>query len=155
MRWGHYALCVVEFRRGPPRIDRGPNLAASYFEWPFAERRPDLLGGGSHFPLVERGLLRFVPPRDFSACTGVTPGAARGDSISDPGEIIAEYHVNWGHVSTSQLKRLLVDSEGGNSYLANFVDDVAEHCDVCKALEKAPRVPIPGATTVSMFNDKV
>ena len=68
---------------------------------------------------------------------------------------IMKLHVNWGRASASQLKRILVDSEGGNSYSVNFVDDVGENCDVRKAFEKAPYVPIAGATAVSMFNEKV
>ena len=41
---GHYILTVVEFSKGPPCSDRRPNLAASYFEWSFSEKRPDLPG---------------------------------------------------------------------------------------------------------------
>ena len=43
---GHYVLSVVEFGKGPPRSDRGPNLAASYSEWSFVEKQPDLSDGG-------------------------------------------------------------------------------------------------------------
>ena len=57
---GHYIVSVVEF-------GRGPNLAASYFEWSFPEKRPDLSDGGLHMPLVESGHIRFAPPREFSA----------------------------------------------------------------------------------------
>ena len=39
---GHYVQCVLEFGKGPPRLKRGPALAASYFEWSFSEKRPDL-----------------------------------------------------------------------------------------------------------------
>ena len=48
-----------------------------------------------------------------------------------------------------------VDSENGNSHLVNFADEVLEHCDVCDALDKAPHVPIAGASTASVFNEKV
>ena len=41
-----------------------------------------------------------------------------------------------------------------DKYLANFMDDVMEHCDARKAFEMAPHVPIAGATAVSMFYDK-
>ena len=105
-------------------------------------------------PLVESGLIRFVPPRDFSACTAVTSGDARGDSISGPKKIIMKLHVNWGHASATQLKRVLVDSDGGTSHLANYVDDVLGNCDVCTAFDKAPHVPIAGTSAVLMFNEK-
>ena len=41
---GHYIASVVEF-------GRGPEVAASYFEWSFVEKRPDLSDGGLHLPL--------------------------------------------------------------------------------------------------------
>ena len=40
------------------------------------------------------------------------------------------------------------------SHLVNHVDEVSENCDVCRAFDKAPRVPIAGASAVSMFNEK-
>ena len=110
---GHYILSAVEFGKGPPCSDRRPNLAASYFEWSFLDKRPDLSDGGLHLPLVESGLLCFVLPKDFSACAAVTLGDARDNSISDPKKIIMKLHVNWGHALAIQLKRVLVDSGGG------------------------------------------
>ena len=105
-------------------------------------------------PLVDSGLLRFVLPNDFSACTAATLGDAREDSTSDPKKIIMKLHVNWGHASATQLKRVLVDSEGGDSHLANYVDEASENCDVCRAFDKAPHVPIAGAPAVPMFREK-
>ena len=68
-------------------------------------------------PLVESGPLRFVPPKDFAACTAVTLGGARDDSASDPHKIFMKLRGNWGRASAYQLKRVLADSEGGNSHL--------------------------------------
>ena len=61
-------------------------------------------------------------------------------------------HLNWRHASARQLTRDLVDSEGGNSHLADSVDEVPEQCELRRAFEKAPRVPIAGASTASVFN---
>ena len=41
------------------------------------------------------------------------------------------------------------------SHLVNQVGQVLGPCDVCMAFDKAPRVPIAGAATVSAFNGKV
>ena len=60
---GHAVLRVVEFGRGPPRPDQGPNLAASHFESSSLGKRPDLLDGGFHLPPAEGGLLRSGPPK--------------------------------------------------------------------------------------------
>ena len=92
---GHYVLSVVEFSRRLPRSDRRPDFAASFFEWPFLEKRPDLSECGLHMPLVEGGPLRFVLPKGFSACMAATLGDARDDSISDPQNIITKLHAHW------------------------------------------------------------
>ena len=80
---GHHIVSVIEF-------GSGPNFAASFCEWSFLEKRPDLSDGGLHLPLVGSGLIRFVPPQDFSACMAVTLGNARGDGSSDPNKIITK-----------------------------------------------------------------
>ena len=63
-------------------------------------------------------------------------------------------HVNRGHVSARQLEEALEDSGGGNSHLMNYVDEVSEHCEVCRPFDKARQVPIAGTSTVSIFNEK-
>ena len=50
---------------------------------------------------------------------------------------------------------MLGDSDGINSHSANYVDEVLENCDVFGAPDKAPHVPIAGASAVSVFNEKV
>ena len=66
---GHCILSVVA-------LGRGPYLAASYFEWSLVGKRPDLSDGGLHLPITGGGPLRFVPPKEFPACTAVTLGHA-------------------------------------------------------------------------------
>ena len=79
----------------------------------------------------------------------MTSGDAQDDSISDPKKIIMKVHANWGHASATQFERVLIDSDGGMSHLVNQVDQVLETCDVCRAFDKAPRIPIAGTTSVS------
>ena len=55
---GHYILSMAEF-------GSGPNLAASYFERSFLEKRPDLSDGVTHLPLADSGLLRFASTKNF------------------------------------------------------------------------------------------
>ena len=64
-------------------------------------------------------------------------------------------HANSGHASATQLKRVLVDSDGGMSRLVNQAGQVLETCDACKAFDKAPHIPIAGTTTISAFDEKV
>ena len=54
--------------------------------------------------------------------------------------------------SARQLKRVSVNSEGGNYHLVNYVDVVLEHCEIRRACGKAPHVPIAGTSTAPMFN---
>ena len=92
---GHYALCVVAFGKGPSCVDRVPNLAASYLEWALSKKRPDLPNSVLRLPLTGDALLRFVPSKDFSACSAVTLGDARDESPYGPREIILKLHFNW------------------------------------------------------------
>ena len=48
----------------------------------------------------------------------------------------------------------MADSGGGNSHLVDFVDDVLERGDVCRAFDQAPHVPHAGDSVGSMFNAK-
>ena len=64
-------------------------------------------------------------------------------------------HANWGHASATQLRRVLVDPDGGMSHLVNHVDKALETWGACRAFDKAPHIPIAGTTTVSAFNEKV
>ena len=52
---GHDILSVVAFGDRPPCVDRGPKLAASYFEWALLGNLPDLSNGGLHLPSSEDG----------------------------------------------------------------------------------------------------
>ena len=63
-------------------------------------------------------------------------------------------HVDWVHASARQLKRAPADSESGNSHMANYVGEVLE-CEICRACGKAPHVPIAGASTASVYSEKV
>ena len=119
------------------------------------DQRPDLSDGGLHLPLKESGLLRFSTPKKFVACTAVTLRDAQDEGAEDPKKIIMKLHANWGHASASQLKRILVDSDGGMSHLVAHVDSVLGNCEVCRAFDKAPHLPIAGTSSVSCFNERV
>ena len=41
------------------------------------------------------------------------------------------------------------------AHLVNQVDQVWETCDVCRAFDKAPHIPIAGSATAPAFNEKV
>ena len=81
----------------------------------------------------------------------MTLGDSQDDSISDPKKIIMKLHANWGHASATQLKRVLVDSDDGMSHLVYHVDKVLETRGVCRAFDKAPRIPIAGTATALAF----
>ena len=108
-----------------------------------------------HLPLKESGLLRFSTPKKFAACAAVTLLDAQDEGVMDPKKIIMKLRANWGHASASQLKRILVDSDGGMSHLVAHVDSVLETCEVCRAFDKAPHLPIAGTSSVSCFNKRV
>ena len=97
----------------------------------------------------------FTPPQLFSACKAATLRYAGNADTSDPKKIITKLHINWGHASATQIKRVLVDAEGDTQSLIRHVDDVAPLRDTCRAFEKAPHIPISGTSSVSMFNERL
>ena len=133
----------------------GPKLMASYFEWAFIDKRPDLANGSLHLRLSDNGSYRFQLPQTFSACRAVTLSDARDGWQSAPEKIIAKLHVHWGHPSAQQLGRVWAHSDSGNMQLFNYVDEASERCEVCRAFETAPHVPIAGTPAVSAFNGKL
>ena len=82
-------------------------------------------------------------------------GDAMDGCRSDPKKTFMRFHANWGHASAQQLRWVSVDFERENAHLAKYVEEVSEQCDVCRAFEKAPHVPIAGTPTVSKFNGKL
>ena len=152
---GHYALSLVAFGAGYSRLGGGPKFPALCSEWALVNSRPTFPNSCSHVPLAGDGLRRFEPPRTFSACENATLGRAMDGCPSDPKKIFTKLHVNWGHGSAQQLGRVSVDSDGGNMYSVKYVDEVFEHFSVCRASEKAPRVPMTASSTVPTFNGKL
>ena len=153
---GHYILGVVDF---PARVH-----SASLLQWtPLnrAARLMDLMRDGDFRwsedpePPTSPSALSFQTPQFFSACKAVILRDAGSGEISDPNKVIMKLHINWGHVSGTQFKRVLVDAEGDTQSLLQHVDGVGSQCDTCKAFDKAPHIPISGTSTVSMFNERL
>ena len=69
---GRHGLEAISFGEGPPKLARGPKVAAPYFEWALKDKRPDLSNVGIHLPAAEDGLYRFEPPEIVSACKAIT-----------------------------------------------------------------------------------
>ena len=63
--------------------------------------------------------------------------------------------MNWGHASAQQLKRTMVEADGRAGSLVQYVDEVVRNCEVCRAFDMAPSIPIAGTSTVSAFNEKL
>ena len=78
-----------------------------------------------------------------------------GGRSPDPKKIITKLHVDWGHASAHQPRRVLVDSVGEPLNFAPYADEVLEQCDICRACDKDPLIPVAGAATVSSFNSKL
>ena len=134
---------------------RGPVVSASFFEWAFINKRPNLYNGGLHLPYTMGGLYQFDPLRTFSDCEPVSLGDSPDCCLSDPEMVIMKLRANRGHAPAQQLKRVLVDSDGGNSHLLTCVDEVSEQCEGRRAFDRAPHSPIAGTSTVAMFNEKL
>ena len=113
------------------------------------EKRPDLSDEGSHLPLVESGLTRSAPPREFSACGAVTLGDAQDDSISDPKKIIMKSHSSWGHAS-AWLTRMEVRLIWWTMWKRCW-----RPVTCVRPLIRRIAFQFSGSTTASAFNEKV
>ena len=67
---GHYVLSVVAFREGPSCADRGPNLAASFFEWAIGRRA-----------LICRLEACICPPRGMGCSVGYVSRLEYGGTL--------------------------------------------------------------------------
>ena len=99
-------------------------------DWDFADKRPDLPGGGLRLPCEDDGPRRYGTPQSLSAREAVTLGDAFDRCASDPAEISVESHAN---SSARQKKRALVDSVGENMHSANFLGEVPEQREARRA----------------------
>ena len=128
--------------------------AASYFGLAFSDKRPNLANGGLHLLHEEAGLYRFDPPRTFSARKGGTWGGATNSCLSDPKTRITGAQVNGGHSSALHVERVLADCDGETAGLVNYVASELEHCEICRAIQKTPHIPIAGTSTASARTGK-
>ena len=102
-RIGRYILNVVDFGKDALKKVRGLVVSASYLQWAFAKKRPELSNGGLHLPYT------VDPPHTFPACKAAALGDASDGCPSDPEEIVMQLNVNRGHASAQQLKRVSAD----------------------------------------------
>ena len=79
----------------------------------------------------------------------MSPGA------SDPTGKGMKLHVNGGHAAAHQLKRALVDAGGDILGLLGRADVVLQQCDVCRAFDRDPHLPVAGAPLVSFINERL
>ena len=142
-RAGKRILRAVGFRADPPRDVRGQVISAPFCEWALTNTRQNLPNGRSRHPQA----------RTSSACEAMTLGDATDGRQSDPNKIIMSLHVNWGHASARQSKRVLVELGGDNMHLLTCVDAVLGQREVCRSFEKARHVSVAGTSTAPMLNE--
>ena len=110
---GRDFLSVADFPQQP--------YSASLFAWAPKTREArlrDLMRNGG-FRWVEEPQAParpvsdvFAPPQLFSACNAATLQDAGNADTSDREKTIMKLHLNWGHASATQFKRVMVDAEG-------------------------------------------
>ena len=75
--------------------------------------------------------------------------------FSEPKKMEMKLHVNWGHGSTQQPQRGLVDADGETVGLVSSVDEVMQQRDVCRAFDEAPYLPIAATSSASSFSEEL
>ena len=154
-RMGRNVLRAVPHGGGREELAKYPHVPPFFSACAFAKKRPDPSNGGLRLPSTEDGPRSFDHPHAFSACRGVTLVGAMYGRLSDPGNISVGLFVTWGHASAQQLKRVLTDSDEGSMHLVNYVDEVPQQCDLSRASDNAPHVPIAATSAAPTFNGKL
>ena len=82
--------------------------------------------------------------------------SALGDALdgekSDPKEIVRRLHVHRGHAAAQQLERAMAGEYGRANGLIPLVGDVVRECDICRALDAAPAIPVAGTSSTSSLD---
>ena len=81
-------------------------------------------------------------------------GDATDARLSEPRKINIKLHPNWGHASAQQPNRISGDSDWDYIHLVTCVDEVSEQCEVRRTFDKAPHVPVAGASAALVFHEK-
>ena len=90
-----------------------------------------------------------------TALTSTALGDAPDGAKKDPKEIVRRLNVNRGHASAQQLKRTMAEADGKAGKLIPSAGDVVRECEICRASDAAPAIPVAGTSHVSSFNEKV
>ena len=164
---------VTPMTKMRPAGESGSSLTLSY--WEMKQFEPvDLQPGGEISPSLRldglspetNDLTHEAPSADEAVGKGntlpihypLTSTALRealDDAKSDPNEIVRRLHVNWGHASAQQLKRTMAAADDKAGGLIPLVDEVVKKCEVCRAFDAAPAIPVASTSQVSSFNETV
>ena len=66
--------------------------------------------------------------------------------LSGRKRIVIKLHVNCGRAPARQSKRWSADSDEEAMGLADYADEDFEQCEICRAFDKAPSIPIAGTS---------
>ena len=64
-------------------------------------------------------------------------------------------HLNCGHATPNQSKRILVDVGRPDTVPPDVAEDVADQFTMCRALDNSPLLPVDGAPGTSAVNQGV
>ena len=118
---GHNILSAADFPKVRSELHSFPTFNASLSHWALKNRETHMMdftknGGLRRDEPDQAGLSsvsgNFTPPKLLSAYRAVTLRDAGNSDLSGPSTIITKLHVDWGHASATQIKRVLVDAKG-------------------------------------------
>ena len=73
--------------------------------------------------------------------------------LSGPRKMALMLHVNLGRALAQHLKRVLMDSDGGNLGFFGCADAVPQRCEVCGSFDDAPHLPIAATSSATSLNE--
>ena len=151
----HYSAC-------PPGPDH--QNAAGIRNWPrplgpglqYPGCSVGMHGVASHPSHLHYGAVHHPLPCKTSAQNAVVP---RWLGNAKDAKVVIRFGQGWSRPFRYSRREVLQNSplvpEGGNSRLANFVEEVLGFCETRRAFDKAPHVPIAATSAGSMFKEEV
>ena len=80
---------------------------------------------------------------------------ALDSDVDDARGRVRKLHLNWGHASAYQLRRILAAGGSVSKAVLDAANDAVNHCEIHPASEEAPHSFIAGADLESAFSQEV
>ena len=132
-------------------VDYTLDYTLDYTPWPAKPTLASSVGSSQSVPSDLPARRRSDFPI-HTALTSTTLGDALDGEKRNPKETVRKLHATWGRASSQQHKRTMAEAGGKANRLIPPVGDFVRACEICRAFDVAPAIPVSGTSPASSFN---